>query len=549
MNSAARTTKQFLASALLSVCVMPLLAWRAKTTTKLSILGSILMCSALAVPAVAGSPRHAAPKHPGLPHYVLFDVGSFGGGFSTVCGLACRSLNSHGVVVGLDATPLADPFDPDCFFDCHVDHAFAWKNGGTNDLGALKYDVSSVALGVNNKSLAVGLSQNGEIDPDTGIWEGRAVAWTPSGKIKNIGTLGGTQSSAGQGVNNSGQVAVQSSTSDSNDPYIGVPQSNCIWLPTTERDCPNEDFGINALFLPVTTAAHGAVWSKDAGLKDAGTLGGPDSTIIDINDAGQAIGWSYTSYQAGASGVPDTHPFLWQNGNATDLGTLGGTFGSATLINVNGQVTGTANTAGDTEVRPFLWEQNHMSDLGSLGGDYGHGDGINDRGDVVGFSRTTQGSIMGHAFYTPYGGSIADLGVIGDDSESEAYSINNHGLIVGLDFDRSIGDLRGWISDNGGALVDLNTLIRKPHGLYVIGAHYINDRGVIAAQAVTGAGEEHTVVLVPENEFDMLAQMKAATGNGSDNSGAAPTLSEVKHMSQRSCARFGRFRPDRCRRG
>jgi probable HAF family extracellular repeat protein len=516
--------------------------------TTLSILSSLLLSTALAAPATAGSPQHAPGKHPGLPHYVLFDVGTFGGEFSNFFGPATRQLNSHGDAVGANNTSLPDPLDPLCFENCLVDHGFEWKNGGTNDLGALFG--SSVAIGLNDKGLVAGLSQNGKIDNDTGIFELRAVAWK-SGKIKDLGTLGGTQSSGGTGVNNLGQVAVQSTTADSNDAFIGVSQANCIWLPTTQRDCHDLDFGINALFLPVTTSTHGAVWSKEAGLKDAGTLGGPDSTITDINDSSQAVGWSYNSYNAGNSGVPDTRPFLWDNGTATDLGSLGGTFGEATLINQNGQVTGTSNLPGDTEVRPFIWDKaNGMHDLGSLGGDYGHGDWINDLGDIVGFSRTTQGSIMGHAFYW-HDGSLGDLGVIGDDPESEANVINNKGMIVGEDFDRDIGDLRGWISDQGSSLVDLNTLIRKPHGLYIIAGVNINDRNVIAANAVTQKGETHAVILVPENEFDMLAKMNAAVGNAPRHDEPAPVAprSRKSHAQHPNCAAERRFRPAICNRG
>jgi probable HAF family extracellular repeat protein len=519
---------------------------------KISILGSFLLSAALALPAAASAGR--APGHQPPPHYVLFDIGSFGGDFTIFCGLACRPLNEKGVLVGLNATAADDPFDPNCFFDCHLDHAFEWKNGGTTDLGALQYGLGSFALGVNGRGMVAGLSENGQFDPDTGLWEGRAVVWSKSGKIKDLGTLGGTQSVAGPGLNSSGEVAVQTSTADSDDPYIGVAQANCIWLPTTERDCKDLDFGINAIFLPVTTTMHGAVWSQGAGLQDTGTLGGPDSVVYDINDSGQAVGWSYVSYQAGSSGVPETHPFLWQAGKRPkDLGTFGGTFGEATLINSNGQVTGTANTAGDAEVHPFIWDKaNGLVDLGGFGGDYGHGDWINDRGEVVGFSRTTPGSIAGHAFYWR-DGTLTELVPIGDDPESEANMINNHGLIAGVDFYRDENgggvDMRGWISDNGAPPVDVNTLIRQPHGLYVTAVVQINDRGVIAANAITRKGDGRTVVLVPEDDLEMLARFKALAHGAAreDDSGpvSAPSMSALKH----ACMGGRRVRSAACHRG
>jgi probable HAF family extracellular repeat protein len=231
------------------------------------------------------------------------------------------------------------------------------------------------------------------------------------------------------------------------------------------------------------------------------------------------------------------------------LGSFGGTFGEATMINTNGQVTGTSNLPGDTEVRPFIWDNGQMTDLGSLGGDYGHGDWINDQGDVVGFSRTTPGSIAGHAFYW-HNGVMTDLGVLGDDPESEANAINNNGIIVGEDFDRNVGDLRGIVSDNGGGPVDLNTLISKPHGLYVVAATQINDRGVIAANAITAKGEEHAVILVPENNPDMLARMDAMLKNGPHQNDSLPAVAPSKRWpAQQRCVAGRRLQPAVCRRG
>ena len=185
--------------------------------SSISILGSILLSTALASPAAASVGR-APGLRTSLPHYVLFDVGSFGGRISRPsAALLCRPLNKKGALVGIDATAADDPFDPNCFYDCHLDHAFEWKNGGTSDIGALQYGLSSFALGINNRGLAVGLSENGQFDPDTGVWEGRAVAWSKNGKVKDLGTLGGTQSTAAGRRASIFQVrvAVQTSTSDS----------------------------------------------------------------------------------------------------------------------------------------------------------------------------------------------------------------------------------------------------------------------------------------------------------------------------------------------
>lgn len=520
-------------------------------TSKISILSSILLCTTLVLPAAAASTRQVPGQRSPLQHYVLFDVGSFGGGFSGFCYPNCRQLNSKSVGVGISATALADPFDPDCFYDCHADHAFlSRRRNAPKDLSALQDSVSSWGQGINDKGAVAGISQNGDIDPATGFWETRAVLWK-HGSIKDLGTLGGTQSNAWM-VNNAGRGVADSLTSDSNDPYINVPQANCRWLPTTGTNCGELDFGTNTIFFPLTTAVHGATWTKAAQtLADVGTLGGPDSSAIDINDAGQIVGWSYVSYTAGSAGVPDTQAFIWDKKNGMNsLPGLGGTFTAAEQINQNGQISGLANTANDAELHAVVWDadQSHpIHDRGTLGSDYAHPDWMNDAADIVGFSRNA--SSQGRAFvYWHDGNHMIDLGTIGSDPESEATGINNNGMIVGLTFDRDVGDLKGWVSDNGGPITDLNTVVKRAHGLHINTANSINDRGVIAANATDRDGAPHAVVLVPESALDVIAEMEVAMKQMPP---AAQPVSRAKAMrvAKPNCgARVG-LRPAICRRG
>jgi len=68
-----------------------------------------------------------------------------------------------------------------------------------------------------------------------------------------------------------------------------------------------------------------------------------------------------------------------------DLGTLGGTLGSAAALNNRGEVVGQSNLAGDLIFHPFLWTKSRgMQDLGTFGGDTGTTEWINDAGEVVG---------------------------------------------------------------------------------------------------------------------------------------------------------------------
>ena len=68
-----------------------------------------------------------------------------------------------------------------------------------------------------------------------------------------------------------------------------------------------------------------------------------------INDKGQVVGGGYTATFL-------EHPFLWQNGKAVDLGTLGGNTGWATAINNQGQVVGESETGHNSDSHAFLWQ-------------------------------------------------------------------------------------------------------------------------------------------------------------------------------------------------
>jgi probable HAF family extracellular repeat protein len=140
---------------------------------------------------------------------------------------------------------------------------------------------------------------------------------------------------------------------------------------------------------------HAFLW-QDGEMTDLGTLGGATSAVGEgsgvigllwpgfigavndrqaFNEAGQVAGTSQT-----ASG--DEHAFLWQDGEMTDLGTLGGSSSSAYAVNNRGQVVGVSETASG-EQHAFLWQDGEMTDLGALAGE-GLATDINDHGQIVG---------------------------------------------------------------------------------------------------------------------------------------------------------------------
>ena len=91
------------------------------------------------------------------------------------------------------------------------------------------------------------------------------------------------------------------------------------------------------------------------------------------------------------------HAFLYGNGTATDLGTLGGSSSFALGINDSGQVVGWADSAGNT-THGFLYNNGSMTNL-SPSSLTGGAQGINASGQVVGwysnFGTTATGAALG----------------------------------------------------------------------------------------------------------------------------------------------------------
>ena len=112
------------------------------------------------------------------------------------------------------------------------------------------------------------------------------------GAMTDLGTLGCCNSSAGQGINDSGQVTGYSYAT----------------------------FNANHAFL-----YSGGV------MTDVGTLGGSYSLASGINNSGQITGYADT-------GGGPYHAFLYSGSVMTDLGTLGGASSGASGINTAGQV-------------------------------------------------------------------------------------------------------------------------------------------------------------------------------------------------------------------
>ena len=201
-----------------------------------------------------------------------------------------------------------------------------------------------------------------------------------------------------------------------------------------------------------------------------------------MNDRGQVAGLSYTdSTPNDTTGIPTVHPFLWENGRMLDLGSFGGTFGDVSALNERGDVVGNLTLPGDEFQHPYLWRRGTLIDLGTFGGNNGIATGLNNAGEVVGVAYFP-GDVLRNAFLWK-NGVLTDLGNLG--TTSFAYSINSKGQVVGASrVSRVPSRISAFLWQDGGPMIDLNTLIPANSPLHMTHARRINDRGMIYGSGV-----------------------------------------------------------------
>ncbi len=310
----------------------------------------------------------------------------------------------------------------------------------------------------------------------------------------DLGTLKGEANSAGNGINDSGQVVGTS------------------WI--TKAPHGGNGYG------PPKTTENGLLWTAGK-MTDLGSNLSPDA----INDSGEIIS-------------PGS---LWDGKTWTSLGTLtfpGGGASIALGLNNDGQVVGYVMNSQGQPAKAYLWSPSRpngssgsMISLGSFdttSAGLSSAAAINGGGSVTGSAENDD--LYGgnaHAFiWKPSApnattGTMMDLGTLATNpipgySRSEGLAINSGGVVVGDSNPAgSTGqtDAAIWQPGAGGkyTLSDLNSLIPSGTGWVLIKAEAINDSGLIVALGQQNGGPLHDLLLTPQTAATAMATASTAS--------------------------------------
>lgn len=210
---------------------------------------------------------------------------------------------------------------------------------------------------------------------------------------------------------------------------------------------------------------------------------------------------------------------LYHRGQATDLGTLGGTDSYSTAINAAGTVTGGA-LDGSNRWRAFRWNRDAgMRDLGTLGGRSSLGIAINQAGHIAGYADIEDGNF--HAFVHD-GAKMTDLGTFGGRS-SYATAMNNGGTVVGAaQLENGYRHAFAWTP--AGGMRDLGTL-----GGRLSVATAINDSGVIVGAAETADRRWHAFLHDGTKMVDLGAMIKQGQSYATGINAAGDVVGTIRY--------------------
>ena len=217
------------------------------------------------------------------------------------------------------------------------------------------------------------------------------------------------------------------------------------------------------------------------------TLGGPSGACA-INKNGQVVGFSFDS--AGYR-----HAVLWQNGDITDLDVGSRSSSQAYGINNSGQIVGWSYSpySNNEGMEPTLWQGGTGVSLGTLPHYVsGKARAINSTGQVVGWVSSVNNFQPYNQAFLSQNGVMTALPALSVGSSTYAYGINDSGQVVGNSGYRATL----WQHDT---VVNLNNVIPANSGWLLLNATAINDKGQIVGYGqFNGSGEGFLMTPTPE---------------------------------------------------
>jgi len=446
---------------------------------KIEVIRSIAICGLAAIVL----PLQLAAQH---SRYKLIDIGTLGGPASYFTdpgiGGVSKVLNNRGMLAGKAELATPDPNNGNCPPACFVTHAFRWDKGVLTDLGTLPGGEDSDIGGINARGWVVGSSTTGEIDPFINAPVGHATLWRGTQPM-DLGTLGGYNSNAVH-VDDGGQI-VGFSTTGTPDPLSFLGES-----------------------------IHPFVWQngvmRDLGTLQQGTIALPSNQCGNGRN-GLVVGFSFINSVVNPdTGGPTAHDFFWHDGIMEDIPTLGGTLvgdeidfaGYPTAcVNNRGLVAG-ESTVTDTPfiLHPYLYDHGILTDLGTLGGSFGLVGWLNDAGDIVGGSSTPNDESFRATLWSK--GVIHDLGTLDGDCFSQAISINASAQVVGESYSCPDGTIARAVLWDKGKVLDLSAAVAGTPSLQLVAVDNINDQGEIAGRGLPPGCDDlftcgHAYLLIP----------------------------------------------------
>ncbi len=295
--------------------------------------------------------------------YTATNIGTFGGNAYTIA----TGINDSGQITGFSTIG-------------GQNHAFSYSGGIMTDLGTLGGNFSRGA-GINDSGQIVGFSNLVSTTNRHGfVYNG--------GALTDLGIIGSATDTYAYAINNSGQIVGNSG----NAPFIsdGTTMTDLTSVLGSSSDgYAINDSGAIAGQMNAGGGIHAFVYSGST-LIDIGALMSGNSYAFGINDSGMVVGYSTT--------MTGTRAFLYDGASVTNLGTLGGGNNSfANDINNAGQIVGFGYTSSFA-TKAFIYEGSTLVDLNSVTDFSGsnfttltNALSINNSGQIVGYGITSGG--------------------------------------------------------------------------------------------------------------------------------------------------------------